>query len=608
MLGVARSRRHPRRIGTLLLAVLVIATACGSPTPTPSAASAAPTTSSPSAAAASASAGPASTPASSPGASPTDAPSPSPSATPVASLTKGMLAVTVTDSVRVRSQPRVAGDSRMYKPLLASGTGLVVVGGPVVASGFTWIEVSVLSATLDGGVDTGWVAVADHNGTPWVALDPNPTPGFQLASASTAQAAGTLAAARTEASQANAFGIALYRKLLASGQADPAKGMVFSPTSVVDALAMARAGAAGTTATQMDAVLHAGGWSQLSQGIASLDQQLASRDGSYVDENGDVHALSLHLANTAFVQQGFPVSGSYLSRLGKTFGAGVALVDFAANTQGAIDAINGWVKTQTVGKIPVIVDKNSILPTTRLALVNAIYLKANWAQEFDPQDTASGAFSLFDGSKVSVQMMREQGGQSIALATGSGWKATELYYRGPAGAPLEMTLILPADLRAFERTMTAGTLTDVQARIAAAERGLQKVTYAGQDSCGTYPYEVDLRLPRFGVDTSAGLASTLGSMGMPLAITPGAADFSGVAPNQGLYISEVIHKATIDVDEKGTTAAAATVVVLGTGGCLGPEPAKTVGLTFNHPFLFVIRDVKTGAILFIGRVTDPTQR
>jgi len=514
----------------------------------------------------------------------------------------------VTDGVRVRSQPRVASDSRMYQPVLPSGTSLLVADGPVIASGYTWIEVSVLSATLTGGVDTGWVAVADHDGTPWVALDPSALSGLQLAASSTPQATGTLAAARLEAAQANAFGLALYRKLLTGGQVAAGAGMVFSPTSIVDALAMARAGAAGTTAAQMDAVLRANGWDQLSLGVASLDQQLASRDGSYVDENGDLHALRLHLANTAFIQQGFPVESPYLARLGKTFGAGVALVDFAANTQGAIDAINSWVKVQTVGKIPVIVDQQSITPITRLALVNAIYLKANWAQEFDPSLTSPGAFSLFDRSKVSVPMMHTYGGQTIGLATGSGWKATELFYRGPAGAPLEMTLILPDDLRAFEKTMTTGTLATVQARIAAAEHSLQKVTYAGQDNCGTYPYQVELRLPRFGVATSAMLGQTLKSMGMPLALTPGSADFSAIAPNQGLYISEVIHKATIDVDEKGTTAAAATVVAIGTGGCTGPDPAKTVSLTFNHPFLFVIRDVKTGAILFIGLVTDPTQR
>ena len=514
--------------------------------------------------------------------------------------------MTVTDGVRVRSQPRVAGDSRMYQPVLPSGTSLLVAGGPVVASGYTWIEVSVLSATLSGGVDTGWVAVADHDGTPWVALDPSATPGFELATSSASQTAGTLAAAQQEAAQANAFGIALYRKLL--GQIDAAKGMVFSPTSIVDALAMARAGAAGTTAAQMDAVLRANGWSQLSLGIASLDQQLASRNGSYVDQNGDIRGVSLHLANTAFVQRGFPITSAYLSHLGKTFGAGVALVDFAADTQGAIDAINGWVKVQTVGKIPVIVDPSSITSDTRLALVNAVYLKANWAQEFDPENTRDQAFTLFDGTSVTVPMMRQWGGQNLGLATGAGWKATQLFYASPSGKPLEMTLILPDNLRTFERSMTADTLTTIQSKIAAEERRLQKVTEGAQDSCGTYPYQVQLGLPRFGIDTTAKLAALLGQMGMPAAVTAGQADFSGINPDAGLYIGSVTHKATIDVDEKGTTAAAATVIGFDTGGCTGPDPVKTVALKFNHPFLFVLRDAQTGAILFIGRVTDPTQR
>ena len=607
MLDVVPSRRHPRRLGSLILAVLIVTTACGSPAPTPSSSSAAASIAAPSAAAASASASPITSASATPSA--TASPSPSPSGTPVAELVKGMLAVTVVDGVRVRSQPRVADTSRKYQPVLPSGTSLLVAGGPVVASGYTWIEVSVLSATLEGGVDTGWVAVADHDGTPWVALDPSAT-GFELASSSAAQATDSLPAARVEAAQSNAFGIALYRKLLASDQQSVAKGMVFSPTSIVSALAMARAGAKGTTATQMDAVLHASGWGQLSLGIASLDQELAARGGSYTagDEN-EVRVLSLHAANTAFVQRGFPIESAYLSKLGTTFGAGVALVDFAADTQGAIDAINGWVKAQTVGKIPVIVDQGTITSGTRLALANAVYLKANWAQEFAPGSTANRAFTLFNGTVATVPTMRLLGEQNVGLATGAGWKATELYYAGPSGRPLEMTLILPDNLRTFERAMTAASLTTIQSRIAAAERSIGKVTDGGADECGTYPYQVQLDLPRFGIDTTAGLAKLLGEMGMSAAVTAGEADFSGINPDAGLFISSVIHKATIDVDEKGTTAAAATVIGFDTtGGCGGPQPATTISLKFNHPFLFLIRDVKTGSILFIGRVTDPTQR
>ncbi|HEY5630108.1 MAG TPA: serpin family protein, partial [Candidatus Limnocylindrales bacterium] len=304
-----------------------------------------------------------------------------------------MLAITVTDSVRVRSQPRVADDSRKYQPVLPAGARLVVTGGPVVASGYTWIEVSPLEMSLEGGVDSGWIAVADHDGTPWVAVDANPTPGFELASSTSTLRTGTLAAAKVEATEANAFGLDLYRKLVSSGTLAAGQGLVFSPTSIVDALAMARAGAKGRTATQMDAVLHATGWDQLGLGVPSLDAQLASRNGSWTDEGGDVHPLSLHLANMAFVQRGFPVQAAYLSRLGETFGAGVALVDFQADATGAADAINGWVRRQTVGKIPVIVSAKQVQGWA-LALANAIYLKANWAKEFRPDQTQAAPFTL----------------------------------------------------------------------------------------------------------------------------------------------------------------------------------------------------------------------
>lgn len=518
----------------------------------------------------------------------------------------GVLAVTVSDSVRVRSQPRVANDSRKYEPVLPTGAQLMVMGGPVVASGYTWIEVSPLSTALEGGVDRGWVAVADHDGTPWVALDPNPTPGFELASTSSSRQAGSLAAAKVEASAANAFGVDLYRKLVSSGEVAASKGLVFSPTSIVDALAMARAGANGTTATQMDKVLHVFSWDQLGLGVASLDAQLASRDGAWADQDGKLHALSLRLANMAFAQRGFPVRPAYLDRLGKTFGAGVALVDFAADPAGAADAINGWVRRQTVGKIPVIVSTDQVRGWA-LALANAIYLKANWAREFRPDLTDTATFTAASGSKADVQMMRQWGGRSLGLASGTGWKATELDYAGPGGTPLAMTLILPDDIRAFERSLSAGLLATVQSKIAAEERRVAVVSDVGM--CGTFPYEVVLGLPRFGVDWGTDIKTVLGAMGMPDAVTPGKADFTGMNPDAGLFIGAVIHKATVDVDEKGTTAAAATVVGMDTtGGCGGPEPLKTVQLTFNRPFVFVIRDVKTGAILFLGRVMDPTKR
>lgn len=126
--------------------------------------------------------------------------------------------------------------------------------------------------------------------------------------------------------------------------------------------------------------------------------------------------------------------------------------------------------------------------------------------------------------------------------------------------------------------------------------------------CGTYPYAVSLSLPKFGVATRADLVPVLKAMGLTVATDSTKADFSGLTTDVPLYISNVIHQANLDVDEKGTVAAAATAVVMMAGGCTGPDPARTVSLSFNRPFLFLVRDQQTGAILFMGRVVDPSAK
>jgi serine protease inhibitor len=174
-----------------------------------------------------------------------------------------------------------------------------------------------------------------------------------------------------------------------------------------------------------------------------------------------------------------------------------------------------------------------------------------------------------------------------------------------------MTLVLPDNLRTFESGLTPAVLTTIQARIAAETKRLSTVTYrapGAEMDCGTIPYAVQLYLPRFGIDTRADLLAPLQAMGLRLA-TSAAADFSGMTTEAPLAIGTVIHVANIDVDETGTEAAAVTVVGMDTtGGCGGPEPVKVVTLRFDRPFLFLIRDVQTGAILFMGRVVDPTTR
>jgi serpin B len=543
-----------------------------------------------------------------------------PTATSVASsagaIVPGVLAVTVSDNLRVRSQPRVADDSSMYAPTLPIGTRLVVAAGPVKASGYTWFRVAPVDLVLQGGADQGWVAVADHDGTPWVALAPDPTPGYELASATLDRAAPDTAAAKAEGAATNAFGIALYRAMLTDpGLGLAGKGVVISPFSIVTALAMARAGANGTTASQMDKVLRVAGWAVLGAGLNSLDQLLRSRDATWKDYADDPqHQLALRTANMAFAQRGFPLNAAFLDRLGRTFGSGAGLVDYEANPEAARQAINGWVKRQTLGRIPELLPKAPpvITTITRLVLVNAVYLKAEWARPFDPTSTVQASFTIPGGAKIKVPTMSLFGGQDVPLATGPGWRATELRYGGPnASAPLAMTLILPDNMASFERTLSTGTLDDVQRSLAAERTRQAKVTGGTNPNvmdCGSYPYEVHLSLPRFGIDTHASLVEPLQALGMRDAFDVVAANFSGMTVADKLHVGDVIHQANIDVDEKGTEAGAATAISMDTGGCTGPIPEVTKTLRLDHPFLFVVRDVQTGAILFMGRVMDPSKR
>ena len=539
-------------------------------------------------------------------------PSASPEVVEPAAFTPGALAVTVTDGLRVRSEPRVAETSGRHAPLLPQGTALVVLGGPVDGSGYTWIEVAPIGFALRDEVDSGWVAIADQDGTPWVAPATDDTPGYELASVTVDRPADRLADARAAAAAQNAFGIALYKRMLRDRALQlSGRSMVMSPYSIVTALAMARAGAKGDTATQMDKVLRADGWKRLGTGLNALDQRLTSRDAAWTDGDKTSHWLRLRTANMGFGQADYHIDAAYLERLATTFGAGLGLVDYIADAAAAREAINGWVSRQTVGRIPKLLGPEDITGYTRLVLVNAVYLKAEWQFPFEPEQTTKRAFTTLAGKKVSVPTMTRTGRQDMVVASGDGWRATELRYRGGVDSnPLAMTLILPDDLRAFERSLSPDLLAGVQRRLRAEEKRQQKVAYTGvgEMDCGTYAYNVRLLLPRFGTDTRANLNDALEAMGMPLAFDADLADFTGITAEDRLHIAAVIHQANIDVDEEGTEAAAATAVGMDTGGCTGPDPRTTKVLRLDRPFLYVIRDVETGAILFMGRVVNPAAR
>jgi len=398
-------------------------------------------------------------------ANPTPAGSPTP-----ADPFLGQIAVTVSENLRVRSEPRVSDDSIKYEPLLPLGTELKVLGGPVEGSGYVWYKVLPVSLTGLEGPGYGWVAMAGKDGEPWIALANAPIPGIELAQADVARAPADPAAAKIAAASINAFGLDLLRAILADPKLGLAgKNAVFSPTSIALALAMARAGAKGETAAQMDAVLHTSGWDELGPGLNALEQALTSRNATwsepYQGPNSDTiepRELTLRIANASFAQQGWSIEGAYLDAIAAAFGAGVRLVDYIVDPEAARKAINAWVSDRTLRRIPELLAVPDVSPSTRLFLVNAIYLKANWATEFDPTKTKSEPFTRLDGSKVDVPTMSVLGEQEIPFAHGTGWQAVELRYRGrDYTRPLAMTLILPDDLATFEARLSASQLARI---------------------------------------------------------------------------------------------------------------------------------------------------
>lgn len=358
----------------------------------------------------------------------------------------------------------------------------------------------------------------------------------------------------------------------------PGENAVLSPASVAIALAMARAGARGETAAQMDAVLRAVASDEHAGWLNALDAALASRTGRFQDLSGAEREVILRIANAPFAQRDYAWNQAYLDALASRFAAGVRLVDYANDHEAARRLINAWVDERTERRIPELLQQGILDPDTRLVLVNAIYLKAAWLTPFFPDATAPAPFTRQDGTTIDVAMMR--GLVEAQYASGDGWRAVDLPYVGGA---LAMTVIVPDDLAAFQATLDADRFAAIVGALSA--------------------HEVALTLPKWGQETKVDLKTVLAAMGMPDAFDPGLADFSGMTDADRLFITAVIHQANIDVDEKGSEAAAATAVVMGRTSA--PQP---VTLNVDRPFLFALRDVQTGAILFLGRVTEPLVR
>jgi serpin B len=369
----------------------------------------------------------------------------------------------------------------------------------------------------------------------------------------------------------SAFAFELYQAL--KGKEG---NLFYSPHSISLALAMTYAGARGETAEQMAETLQFMlDQDSLHPAFNWLDAELASRGEGAQGKDGE--GFRLNIVNAIWGQKDYSFLPAFLDVLAENYGAGLRILDFINETEKSRVTINDWVSDQTGGRINDLIPPGAIDALTRLVLTNAIYFNAAWAYPFDEKATANGPFYLLDGGQVSVPMMKQT--ESFGYTEGEGYQAVELTYDGDE---LSMVILLPeaGQFQAFEDQLQAQEVGDIISDV--------------------QPAQVTLTMPKFEFDSEFSLKDTLTEMGMPIAFS-GAADFSGMTGNLGLAISDVLHKAFVSVDEAGTEAAAATAVIVGET----VAPGQQVEVTIDRPFIFLIRDIETGAILFVGRVLNP---
>jgi serpin B len=367
----------------------------------------------------------------------------------------------------------------------------------------------------------------------------------------------------------DAFGFDLYQRLLA---AQPDDNLVFSPASIAIALTMTAAGARGTTLDEMLTVLHITDSTTIHRSMNALTAALDARTRTETDAEGNTNSVRLAIANSLWGQRDLSFTREFLDLLAAEYGAGMHLVDYRNDTEGARTAINAWVSDATEQRIPELLQQGVLARDSKLTLVNAIYLKAQWSTAFDETATRDEPFTTSAGATVTVPMMHLS--EMLPYASGSGWQAVEVPY---VFGELVLTIALP------DAGAEAPPLADVVAALA--------------------PQQVQLGMPRFDVETATELGAVLADMGMATAFSD-QADFSGMSSDVALQIAKVVHQANITTDETGTEAAAATAVVMRPTSA----PGEQVVLTLDRPFVFALRDQTTGAVLFLGRVADPTQR
>jgi serpin B len=368
-----------------------------------------------------------------------------------------------------------------------------------------------------------------------------------------------------------AFALDLYKQL--SHEAD---NLFFSPYSLSTALAMTYAGARGDTETQMAKTLHFSlPQDSLHPAFASLTEHVKA-----IESKGDV---ALNVANALWIQQDFELLDTFLQSLETYYDAQPFQVNFKQAYEDVRNKINQWVEKQTQAKIKNLLAPGTLNDLTRLVLTNAIYFKGNWTTQFDKKLTQEEPFWMTPNQEITVSMMHQTAG--FKYGETEYVQVLELPY---AGEDLAMLMLLPKEkdgLFSLEQRLSVEKLRD----------WIAAPSYR----------EVDVSIPKFTLTTQFTLSRTLSTMGMPDAFSA-KADFSGMETSKQLSISEVIHKAFIDVNEEGTEAAAATAVVVGVTSVAEPQPIPV--FKADHPFLFFILEKQTGSILFLGRIVNPSAK
>ncbi len=393
----------------------------------------------------------------------------------------------------------------------------------------------------------------------------------------------------TAAGAINHLGLDLHRRL-----AKPGENLCLSPYSIQSALAMTFAGADGATRDEMEKVLHFpkgdaihASFAALNHGLADVAKKTTELAAQAKKYGGPGEPIALNIANRLFGQSGYEFREPFLSLLKEQYDAPMDLLDFRESPEPSRKHINDWVEEQTRKRIRDLIPSGIIKEGTRLVLVNAVYLKAPWATEFQKEATTSEPFHVRGEDAKPVPTMRREA--KFGFAQHKGYRAVSIPY---IGHDVHFLVIVPDDVNGLadvEKGLTAETL----AELAKMEHRL-----------------VNLHLPKFHIEPpSVELGDALMALGMKTAFDEPrrSANFDRMAPRKPddyLYISKVIHKTFLDIDEKGTEAAAATAVVMFSAGS-AMQRAEPVELKVDRPFLFAIQHVPSGACLFLGRVNDP---